>query len=330
MPAYSAELQTALSAVRAATHLCRSVQAAISPESLDKKDNSPVTVADFGSQAAVCRVVGDAFPNDPIIAEEDSAALRTPENAGFLASVCREVKQLGIEATAEQVCQWIDRGDATEYSPRFWTLDPIDGTKGFLRKGQYAVSLALIVEGQIVLGVLGCPNLPLAPQGETSQDVLCYAVRGQGAFMVPLEGDAEPKRIRVTETTDPKRARFCESVEAAHSAHDVSVKIASQLGITAAPVRMDSQAKYASVAQGLVDAYLRLPTKTGYFERIWDHAGGVIVVEEAGGKVTDIVGNPLDFTRGQKLTQNRGVIVTNGRLHDQIVSVVKSNVASEE
>ena len=55
MPDYAVELQTALSAVRAATRLCRSVQATITPEVLDKKDNSPVTVADFGSQAVVCR-----------------------------------------------------------------------------------------------------------------------------------------------------------------------------------------------------------------------------------------------------------------------------------
>lgn len=329
MSNYAIELQTALSAVRAATQLCRAVQATITPEVLDKKDNSPVTVADFGSQAVICRVLGDVFPNDPIIAEEDSAALRLPENAAFLNGICHEVQRLGIDATAEQIYQWIDRGDAVNYSSRFWTLDPIDGTKGFLRKGQYAVSLALIVDGRIEVGVLGCPNLPVASRGDAPLDVLCYAVRGQGAFMLPLEGDAAPWPIRVSETTDSKLARFCESVEAAHSAHDDSVKIANQLGITEPAVRMDSQAKYATVAQGRVDAYLRLPTKAGYFERIWDHAGGVIVVEEAGGRVTDMCGLPLDFTRGQKLTQNRGVIVTNGHLHDEIVAVVKSVVAIE-
>lgn len=327
MPDFAIELQIALSAVRAATRLCRAVQATITPEVLDKKDNSPVTVADFGSQAVICRVLGDAFPNDPIIAEEDSAALRNTENAGFLNGICREVQRLGIEATAQQICKWIDRGDAVNYSPRFWTLDPIDGTKGFLRKGQYAVSLALIVNGRIEVGVLGCPNLPVAAREDALLDVLCYAVRGQGAFMLPLEGDATPWRIHVSETTDPQLALFCESVEAAHSAHDDSVKIAKQLGMTEPSIRMDSQAKYATVAQGRVDAYLRLPTKAGYFEAIWDHAGGVIVVEEAGGRVTDIAGNPLDFTRGQKLTQNRGVIVTNGPLHNQIVTVVKSVLA---
>jgi 3'(2'), 5'-bisphosphate nucleotidase len=92
---------------------------------------------------------------------------------------------------------------------------------------------------------------------------------------------------------------------------------------------MDSQAKYATVARGFADAYLRLPTKTGYFEKIWDHAGGIAVVEEAGGRVTDVAGKTLDFSRGRELNQNRGVIVTNGLLHDQIVAAVQSVLSSD-
>ena len=198
-----------------------------------------------------------------------------------------------------------------------------------MRKGQYAVSLALIVNGRIELGVLGCPNLPVSARNEASLDMLCYAVRGHGAFMLPLEGDATPWPIRVSDVSDPKLARFCESVESGHSAHDHSVKIASLLGLTAPPIRMDSQAKYATVAQGRVEAYLRLPTRVGYFERIWDHAGGVILVEEAGGRVTDLNGDPLDFTCGQTLLKNRGVIVTNGLLHDEVLTAVKNAIATE-
>lgn len=329
MHAYAAELQAALTAVREASHLCRAVQQTITPDVLDKKDNSPVTIADFGSQALVCRVIGEAFPRDPIIAEEDSAALRQSENASFLSGVLGEVRRLGIRATPDDVLQWIDRGNATNYSSRFWTLDPIDGTKGFLRKGQYAVSLALIVNGRIELGVLGCPNLAVSARNDESLDVLCYAVRDHGAFMLPLEGDAAPWPICVSDVADPKLARFCESVESGHSAHDDSIKIASLLGITAPAVRMDSQAKYATVAQGRVAAYLRLPTRAGYFERIWDHAGGVILVEEAGGRVTDLNGKQLDFTCGQTLLKNRGVIVTNGHLHEEVLAAVQSVVTSE-
>ncbi len=329
MSAFETELQVALNAVQQACRLCRTVQTTITSEVLDKRDQSPVTIADFGSQAVVCRIVGDHFPADPIIAEEDSAALRWPENAPFLAAVCDHIRRLGIDANSEDVCSWIDRGGATEYSQRFWTLDPIDGTKGFLRKGQYAVSLALIIDSRIEVGVLGCPNLPVSDADDAPVGTLFYAVRGQGAFVQPLDTDAAPQPIHVTGTTDPMLARFCESVESGHSSHNESAAVAQKLGLTATPVRMDSQAKYATVARGFADAYLRLPTKTGYFEKIWDHAGGVAVVEEAGGRVTDINGKPLDFSRGRELNQNRGVIVTNGHLHDQIVAAVQTILASE-
>lgn len=329
MPAFATELQTALEAVAQASRLCRTVQTTITSEVLDKRDQSPVTIADFGSQAVVCRSIDAAFPNDPIIAEEDSAALRWPENAAFLTAVCEHVHRLGITAGDQQVCHWIDRGGAMAYAPRFWTLDPIDGTKGFLRKGQYAVSLALIVDGQIELGVLGCPNLPVSDAADAPLGSLFYAVRGQGAFVRPLDSDDAPRQIRVSQTTDPAIARFCESVESGHSAHSESAMVAQKLGLTAQPVRMDSQAKYATVARGFADAYLRLPTKTGYFEKIWDHAGGIAVVEEAGGKVTDISGKTLDFSRGRELNQNRGVIVTNGLLHDTIVATVQTVIAAE-
>ncbi len=331
MPDYSAELAVALDAVRHAAQLCRAVQATITPEVLDKKDNSPVTVADFGSQAVICHTLGDAFPNDPIIAEEDSAALRSAENSAFLAGVCDQVRQLGHKATSEEICHWIDRGGAHEFTRRFWTLDPIDGTKGFLRRGQYAISLALIVDGRIELGVLGCPNLPVTANPESPAGVLFYAIRGLGAFSLPLDdGKSAPEPLHTSKTDDASLARFCESVEAGHSAHNESAEVAKLLGFKAAPVRMDSQAKYGTVARGFAEVYLRLPTKTGYFEKIWDHAGGVIVVEEAGGTVSDIQGQPLDFSRGRELNQNRGVIVTNGPLHKAVVGAVQSVLAPRE
>jgi len=318
------ELNTALAAVRDAAKICRSVQATITPESLEKKDKSPVTIADFGSQAVVCRVIGDAFPQDTIIAEEDSAELQVIENADFLHRIHDEVCRHCIEASKDQICRWIDRGGATDYAHRFWTLDPIDGTKGFLRKGQYAISLALIIEGRIELGILGCPNLGPSTDEPADGGSLFYAIRGQGAFSLPLDGEGEPRPIHVTKTTDPAAAKFCESVEAGHSAHGTSAQIAERLGITATPVRLDSQAKYAVVARGEAEAYLRLPTKSDYREMIWDHAGGVIVVEEAGGKVTDVTGAPLEFIHGHTLKNNRGVVVSNGHLHDAIIDTIRA------
>jgi len=318
------ELNVALSAVRDAARICRSVQANITPETLEKKDKSPVTIADFGSQAVVCRIVGNAFPADPIIAEEDSSELRNEENAPFLHLIHDEICRQCVQASKDEVCRWIDRGGAQQFSHRFWTLDPIDGTKGFLRKEQYAISLALLVDGEIALGILACPNLPLVPGKTETAGSIFYAMRGQGAFALPLEGDAEPKLIHVSKTTDTKQARFCESVESGHSAHGTSEQIAQRLGITAAPIRLDSQAKYAVVARGEADIYLRMPTRADYFEQIWDHAGGVLVVQEAGGRVTDVTGKPLEFIHGRTLKQNRGVVVSNSTLHDAVLDAVRA------
>lgn len=318
------ERTCALSAVRQAAVVCRSVQAAIDPAALEKKDNSPVTVADFASQALICRQLQLEFPDDPVIGEEGADELRTPEGASFLQQIQQECTAAGVSCSTDDVCGWIDRGGLQNYRDRFWTLDPIDGTKGFLRKDQYAISLALIVNGRIVLGVLGCPNLPVAAdEPDGARGVLAWATAGSGSWMVPLDAaDSEPVKLTVTDTDQTSDARFCESVESGHSSHSWSGQIASALGITREPFRIDSQCKYLAVARGDADIYLRLPTRKGYQEKIWDHAGGVILVEEAGGCVTDIHGVPPQFEHGRTLSANEGMVVTNGQFHQQVVSAI--------
>ena len=315
---YENELAVGLEAVRTASKICQAVQSGISPESLEKKDKSPVTIADFASQAVVCRGIRAAF-SDPIIGEEGSAELRADDGAEFLKRVVAEVNGIGIDGSGDDICDWIDEGSAKEYSDRFWTLDPIDGTKGFLRGEQYAVALALIVNGKVEVGLVACPNLK---DVGGSDGTVCVAVRGHGAWTVPLSGgDSTPSKV--TSTTDSSAARFCESVESGHSSHGHSAQIAQILGMTADSVRLDSQAKYAVVGRGEADIYLRLPTRPNYREKIWDHAGGVLFCEEAGATVTDVTGEPLEFTHGFELAVNRGVVVTNGPLHDAVIAAIK-------
>ncbi len=316
---YEAELAVGIDAVRQAMSVCQAIQTLVTPETLEKRDKSPVTIADYASQAVICRSLGLAFPADPIIAEEDSAALKTPEQKPFLDRIEEELKQVGITAAAADICRWIDRGNSQTYCSRYWTLDPIDGTKGFLRGEQYAVSLALIVDGIPTVAVLGCPNLTADGQA----GVIFSAIKGRGATyqLAREEGAASP--IRVRETRELSQSQFCESVESGHSKHDWSAEIAETLGIVADPVRMDSQAKYAAVARGDADIYLRLPTRPGYREKIWDHAGGVLVVQEAGGHVTDINGQPLDFTHGVELAMNQGVVVTTGHYHEKVIQAIQ-------
>ena len=320
--ALASEMNTALAAVRQAGKLCRAVQADIDPGAVSKDDKSPVTIADFGSQALVCRALGESFAFDPVIGEEDAAVLQTAGNETMLDRVVNHVQNQVPSADAHAVCGWIDRGNTKTYSDRFWTLDPIDGTKGFLRGEQYAIALALIIDGEIKLAVLGCPNLGPVLGHDRGDGTMLAAIAGEGTWQMPLVGDAEPVRVFVSAEKDATRIRFCESVEAAHSAHGDSARLAAHLAIGAEPARLDSQAKYAVVARGEAEAYLRLPRDNKYREKIWDHAAGVLCVTEAGGRVTDVPGRDLSFADGYRLEDNLGVIVSNGPLHDVLLRAI--------
>jgi 3'-phosphoadenosine 5'-phosphosulfate (PAPS) 3'-phosphatase len=127
--------------------------------------------------------------------------------------------------------------------------------------------------------------------------------------------------LRVSNISALKDARFLRSVEAAHTNLDEIGQLAAALGVTAESVGLDSQAKYAVLAGGHGDVLLRLlsPKRPDYKEMIWDQAAGSLVVEEAGGTVTDLAGRALDFSQGKTLAANRGVCVTNGHLHEAIL-----------
>ena len=95
------------------------------------------------------------------------------------------------------------------------------------------------------------------------------------------------------------------------------------LGVGRAPLRIDSQAKYAAVADGRADIYLRTMSSPDYRERVWDHAAGALIVSEAGGMVTDLYGESLDFSLGNRLENNRGVLATNGHLHEAMLAALR-------
>jgi 3'(2'), 5'-bisphosphate nucleotidase len=313
------ELATAVAAVRSAARACRAVQERlVRSDTLQKGDKSPVTVADFASQAIICAELERALPRDPVVGEEDADTLR--HEGPLLAAVVERVAEQRDAVSTEQVLAWIDRGTAGAHSPRYWTLDPIDGTKGFLRREQYAIALALIEHGRVEIGVLGCPNLPL--DGELG--ALFTAVRGGPTQMQSLwDPDAKARAVRVAALARAEEARFCESVESGHSDQDESARIAEDLGIKSEPFRIDSQCKYAAVARNDASIYLRLPTRADYREKIWDHAAGSLVVECAGGRVTDADGAPLDFTCGATLAKNRGIVATCGTIHDEVMAAVR-------
>jgi 3'(2'), 5'-bisphosphate nucleotidase len=295
--------EAAKEAVLQASRLCSKIQSELTADgAIEKGDRSPVTVADFCSQAVISNHLFRYHPNVPLLAEEDVAEFKS---SATIEEQVRAYVSINVESALARCTQ--DLPDESTY----WTLDPIDGTKGFMRGDQYAVSLALIEHGEVVLGLLGCPNF--------EGGILLIAEKGKGVVRCTLtEPDVEIP-VPLVASIPMSDARTCESVEAAHTSHGKSASISERLGITLPPLRIDSQVKYAAVALGVASIYLRIPSTKGYEEKVWDHAAGMLVVQEAGGTVTDVQGKALDFSFGATLSQNSGVIATAGVDHSAVL-----------
>lgn len=322
----SPEVQFAVCAVHQAAQIIQQVQLEMVTPSLTKGDRSPVTVADFACQALVGYLLSQSYPDVPLVAEEDSGVLRDPQGAAVLQAVTSFVERFLPQTTPEAVCNWIDHNRA-DTAPRFWTLDPIDGTKGFLRGDQYVVALALVVDGQVQLGALGCPNLTDAFRPDLEgPGSLVIAARGQGTWVAPLVDPRDFTPLKVSARANPADARIFRSYEAGHTNVDQIEHFAEKMAVRAEPLRMDSQAKYAVLAAGKGDILLRLisPSRPDYREMIWDQAAGSIVLEEAGGRISDLDGKVLDFSTGRTLAHNRGILASNSLLHPVALNALKA------
>ncbi|MBN2046612.1 MAG: hypothetical protein JW750_02115, partial [Anaerolineaceae bacterium] len=155
---------------------------------------------------------------------------------------------------------------------------------------------------------------------------IVYAKRSEGTWTIPMLGSTDaPRQLRVSDESNIANARSLRSFESGHTNVGLIEQFTQTLQITAEPVRMDSQAKYAIMAAGGGELLLRLisPNQPEYKEKIWDQAAGSLIVEEAGGRITDLNGSRLDFSHGRKLVNNRGVLVSNGILHQEALTILK-------
>lgn len=325
---FEKELEIGQKAVIKATKITTAVQRDLSAkDSLTKADRSPVTIADFASQAVVCRMLKATFPGLPIVAEENSGALKKPENKEILQRIIQYIEkdeEIGKIVNRDNLFESIDLGCSEPDDKVFWTLDPIDGTKGFLRGEQYAIALALIVKGEVQLGILGCPNLQIEGD-QSAAGYLVFAVKGKGAEILNI-GKNKTEKIGVSNISQPEKMRFVQSYESAHGNLELQLEIARILKMEKSPVQMDSQVKYGFVSVGSAEIYLRIPNPRtpDYKEKIWDHAAGSIIVEESGGIVSDIFGRRLDFSAGKTLKNNTGIFVSIPSIHNKILEIIKN------
>ncbi|KAI9761053.1 MAG: hypothetical protein M1840_002038 [Geoglossum simile] len=335
---YAKERTIAELAVQRATILTEKVFKERTTDALSKDDLSPVTVGDFGSQALIIKALKAIFPEDEIVAEEEAQALRLDKSLRHRVWEYVSQTRLGPEAevalggaieSINEMVDLVDQGKSNGGAKgRVWTVDPVDGTKGFIRGDQYSVCLALLVDGEVAVGVIGCPNLPV--KSERGGDLqgrgsLFSASASQGAVARPLGTDTLNPEYYSISTRPPSGLSlvYCDSFEGAHAPQHKHSAVAARLGITSPPLRIDSQAKYILVAYGGADIYLRLQRDGGYIEPIWDHAAGDIIVRESGGEVTDSEGKRLDFSKGRTLTANSGVVVASREIHHQVLKAVQ-------
>ncbi|MBN1965582.1 MAG: 3'(2'),5'-bisphosphate nucleotidase [Anaerolineae bacterium] len=311
-----------------AASLCQSIQAEL-VDPAQKDGREPVTVADYASQALIGHALAENFPDDAVIAEERSEEFMLLLSDHQRSLVQRFVTDaLGGYVFEDDVCAWLDFGKQKQ-ARRTWVIDPIDGTKGFLGQRHYCVAIGLLVDGEPALGVLASPAFysdhadPPADPG-----ILTYASRGGGAYMQPLYG-GEAIPIHVSATRDPRQALLLTSFEKAHIDEGFIVRVMDALGREpdAPRRRVDSQDKHAMIAAGLGDMMLRLPPGPNYLEKPWDQAAGHAIVTEAGGRVTDLEGRPLDFKAGARLVNNRGVLITNGHLHEAVLEAIAESTS---
>lgn len=321
----------AFAAVSAACDIARRVQHDLERvQRITKDDKSPVTVADFAVQAVVALALHEALgAKTLIVGEEHTQALRTAEQKPVLEAVVEAVRTVRAGVSTDDVLRAIDLCDHDATAEAYWTLDPVDGTKGFIRGQQFAIALGLIERGHVTIGVMGCPNLPSDHRASLeiadAHGTIYTASKGGGAWeQVGTHVDGTCRRIHAAAFNPKHGIRVCESVEAAHSKHDDVERVLEIAGgkNSHGSARLDSQCKYSVVARGQADAYLRMPTKKGYVEKIWDHAAGMLIAQEAGAIVSDIAGTPLDFSRGRTLERNRGIVCAAAGLHGRLIQAI--------
>ena len=179
---------------------------------------------------------------------------------------------------------------------RVWIIDPIDGTAGFIKKdGDFAVQIGLAVEGEPVVGVVLMPF----------HNILHFASRGKGAFAE--RGNAEREPIRVSQTSDFSEMNL--AVSRNHRSPKMS-RIVEELGFRNEVQRGSVGLKVGLIAEQACDMYIHLSPRT----KLWDTCAPQIILEEAGGKLTDLWGQRYRYDVHD--VQNwGGIVASNGRAH---------------
>ncbi len=185
-------------------------------------------------------------------------------------------------------------------SGRVWIIDPIDGTAGFIKKdGDFCVQIGLAENGIPVLGVILFP----------ARNAFYYAAKGSGSYLV--ENEDTPNRMQVSDETDFSAMNL--AVSRNHRSKNMS-RIVRDFGFRKEIQRGSVGLKVGLITERICDLYVHLSPRT----KFWDTCGPQIILEEAGGKMTDIFGQPMRYDL-RDVQNHNGIFATNGISHDAAV-----------
>ncbi|KAE8410697.1 hypothetical protein BDV36DRAFT_289372 [Aspergillus pseudocaelatus] len=342
-PSYDKEVRIASLAVHRASILTKIVQRELGIGSIHKPDGSPVTVADFAAQAILVSILRHYFPNDMFVGEESASVLRDDpvlvRRVWELVSTMTWIDDDGdggralvaVPRSIEEMLCAIDVGGDGDGagSQRTWFLDPIDGTETFIRGQQYAVSVALVEDGEQKVGVVGCPNLAFKSTSiheaiidKDGYGMMLFAVKGQGAYKRRITlsslGPSQKTSLSPWQRMGEK-ITFTES-SISGVIHQEKHKFIRDILLANPVVDLYSmQVKYVALAIGACNAMIRLPKAKDHRFPAWDHAGGMLIFEESGGKVTDLYGRPFNYAHGRRLADNEGLVAAKPVLHTDLL-----------
>src|SRR5262245_62019385 len=183
---------------------------------------------------------------------------------------------------------------------RVWLIDPMDGTKNFIqRDGDFAVQIGLAVSGASVLGVVYQPV----------RDVLYLASRGGGSWIETQSGKPEP--MTVSQKTNPSEMVLASS--RSHRSPRME-RVVGSFGFKDEVRRGSVGVKIGLITEQQADLYLHLSPST----KQWDTCAPHIILEEAGGRLTDLFGKPLRYN-GVRIDNRNGIVATNGAAHEMVI-----------
>ena len=263
-------------------------------------DDTPVTAADFAIQGLVAAALKDLFPADRFMGEEDAGDLRG--DAALRSLALRLCNEHGGERSEEAFLAAVDSGlePSRGKGERTWVLDPIDGTKGFMTGEGFVIGLALVdADGYALLGVMGVP-----PEEESPP--IMAAVRGHGLRWWTAQG-TEPVAYEPPKPAWAARAELSAELSAPWLISPQKASAVCKPFGTLEPsvVCCGAMIKYFQVAAGRHVGFIQSEEKL----KAWDHACGLICVDESGGRATDAEGGQVAFD-GRQFAVKGGIVCT--------------------